>query len=179
MATEAWETRISTPDGTRRCRGFCALELLVSLALLAVVAGVLTPVLSNRRAASRDARRLRDLKSLVEAVERYLLDTGSLPKHDAESGNGGWDTSLDAAMVTELVDAKYLREPLRDPVNDKTYHYRYHRYDANRQGFASRFYVAGIRNWETTGYAETKGGWKGTSRDWSSEFAFCTGGIER
>ncbi len=135
--------------------------------------------MGNKLAASRDARRINDCKTMCQAVESYLLDKGSLPAHDSEGGYGGWDTSIDNRMVTQLVDSRYLREHLRDPMNDTTYHYRYYKYSEGYEGFTSNFYVLGVKAFETTGYANTRGSWKGTSRDWTGEFAYVTGGTEQ
>src|SRR5262249_2967572 len=81
--------------GAKSRAGFSLMELIVSIAILAILAGTLVPVVANKLAAARDARRLSDLKTVVDAVEGYLADKGSLPNGDAESGTGGYDTTLD------------------------------------------------------------------------------------
>ena len=166
-------------DGTSaRRRGFSLMEFIVAIAILAILAGTLAPVLAKRLAASRDARRLTDVKKVVDAVEAYLLDKGSLPRGDDEPGTGGYDTTLDGAFLTTLV-GPFLREPLRDPVNDPTYHYEYQRYAAGTSGFTTDYYVIGIQNFETTGYANVRGWWKGSDHDWTDDFAYVTGGVSR
>ncbi len=146
---------------------------------MVVLAGVLVPVVGDRLARSRDARRLSDLKTVVQAVDAYLYDTGTLPDHDAETGYGGWDTSVDGAFITQLVAAGYLREPVRDPLNDATHHYRYYHYAAGYAGIPSDFYVVGILNFETAAYAGQTGAWKGPGYDWSTVFDYVTGGLSR
>jgi type II secretory pathway pseudopilin PulG len=159
----------------RRRSAFSVMELVVSVAILAILAGTLVPVVSNKLAAARDARRLVDAKRCVDALERHLTDKGRLPDGDAEVGTGGWDTSLDGGFVTAL--GGYLREPLRDPKNDATYHYRYRHYAAGTSGFTSDFYVLGIMNFETSGYSNQHGYWKGADHDWANDFAYVTGGV--
>jgi prepilin-type N-terminal cleavage/methylation domain-containing protein len=164
-------------EGTRRRAGFSLMELIVSIAILAILAGTLVPVVANKLAAARDARRLSDVKTVVDAVEGYLADKGTLPNGDAETGTGGYDTTLDSTFLTALLTAGYLREPLKDPKNDATYHYRYQHYVAGTSGFASDFYVIGVTTFETSGYSSQHGYWKGTDHDWTSDFAYVTGGV--
>lgn len=163
--------------GARRRAGFSLMELIVSIAILAILAGTLVPVVANKLAAARDARRLSDVKTVVDAVEGHLVDKGSLPNGDAESGTGGYDTTLDSTFLTALLTSGHLREPLRDPTNDATYHYRFQHYATGTSGFASDFYVVGIMNFETSGYANQRGYWKGTDHDWTNDFAYVTGGV--
>jgi len=163
----------------RRPAGFSLMELIVAIAILAILAGTLVPVMAKKLAAARDARRLSDAKAMVDAIEGYLLDKGSLPDGDAEAGTGGYDTTLDATFLSRLLVSNHLREPLRDPINDSTYHYEYQHYPAGTSGFASDFYVFGIKNFETSGYANVRGYWKGTDHDWTNDFAYVTGGTSR
>ncbi len=162
-----------------RRAGFSLMELIVSIAILAILAGTLVPVMAKKLAASRDARRLNDTKTAVDSIESYLLDKGALPDGDVEAGNGGYDTTLDGTFLTTLLTNGMLREPLRDPINDATYHYRYRHYAAGTSGFTSDYYVIGIKKFETSGYANTRGYWKGTDHDWTNDFAYCTGGVSR
>ena len=118
------ETGFGASDSTRKA-GFSLMELIVSIAILAILAGTLVPVVAKKLAAARDARRLSDMKTVVDAVEGYLLDKGSLPNGDAESGTGGYDTTLDATFMSILLTNNCLREPVRDPINNATYHYEY------------------------------------------------------
>ena len=170
---------VPTPRPSARQAGFTLLELVVVVAILSVLAGVLVPVVGQRLQRSRDARRMQDLKLIVRAVEDYLYDTGELPEHDPEVGSGGWDTTTDGLFLSRLVEEGYLRETLRDPVNDESHHYRYHRYPAGQDGFPADFYVVGILNFETDLFEGQKGSWKGRRRDWSKEFAYVAGGLAR
>lgn len=99
---------------------------------------------------------------MVDAVEGYLLDKGSLPNGDAESGTGGYDTTLDATFMSVLLTNNCLREPVRDPINNATDHYEHQHYATG-----------------TSGYTNVRGYWKGTNHDWTNDFAYCTGGVSR
>ena len=116
---------------------------------------------------------------LVHDFNLIDVDKGSLPSGDVEAGYSGYDTTLDGTFLTTLLTTGYLREPLRDPINDATYHYRYQRYAAGTSGFTTDFYVIGIMKFETSGYTNVRGYWKGTDKDWTADFAYCTGGVPR
>jgi prepilin-type N-terminal cleavage/methylation domain-containing protein len=171
-------------DGARRsprgaAAGFTLIEVIVSLAIITILAGILVPVLDGRSGKARDTRRLQDLQTLVRALDDYLMDTGSLPDHDTEVGYHGWDTTLDASFITELVDEGYLRQPLQDPLNDATHHYRYHHYPAGSEGMDADFFVVGILNFETDYFDDQTGYWQSPTRDWGEEFAYVVGGSSR
>lgn len=166
-------------ESRRATRGFTLLELIVTVSILVTLAGMALPMVGSRVQRARDVRRLQDVQTLVRALDEYLLDTASLPDHDAEAGQGGWDTTLDGSFVSLLVDEGYLREPLRDPINDASFHYRYQHYRTGYQGFASDFYVVGILNFETEEFRAQTGSWAGTSRDWTDEMAYVVGGLSR
>lgn len=166
-------------DRSSRESGFSLVELVVVVAILTVLAGVLVPSFGERVARSRDSRRLQDIQTLVRALDDFLMDAAILPEHDKEAGFGGWDTTLDGAFISRLVDQGYLHEPLQDPLNDKDHHYRYYHYKAGTDGIESDFYVLGILNFETEAFANQTGQWKGDKRDWGDEFAYVVGGTSR
>ena len=64
-------------------------------------------------------------------------------------------------------------------MNDATYHYVYQRFAAGTSGFDADYYVIGITRFETTGYADVRGYWRGSDHDWTDDFAYCTGGVAR
>lgn len=163
----------------RRTSGFTLVELIVTVSILVVLAGLAVPAAGSRLQRARDVRRLTDLQAVVQALDDYLADTGRLPDHDAETGSGGWDTTRDGTFLSTLVEQGYLREPVVDPLNDASYHYRYRHYPAGYQGFTSDFFVLGILNFETEAYRQRRGRWVGESRDWSLEMAYVVGGTSR
>ncbi len=160
-------------------RGFTLIELVVVISILAILSGVLVPRVTNHMKSARDSRRLADIKAIRNAVEQYYLDKGSFPIANTNSAYGGWDVSNDGDFITVLRDYGYLEQMPVDPINDATYHYRYYVYPQgsyNCKGTGS-FYVLGIKAFESSDFAaKNKGFFKCDSRDWSSEFAYVTGG---
>src|SRR5262245_37668671 len=160
-------------------RGFTLIELVVVISILAILSGVLVPRVSNHLKAARDARRLADIKAVRSAVEQYYLDKGHYPAANANSAFGGWDVSSDGDFIRVLRDEGYLDEDAQDPINDATFHYRYYVYTQGSYGCTgtSDFYVLGIRSFESDDFAaKNKGFFTCSGRDWTTEFAFVTGG---
>ena len=67
------------------CKGFTILEALLLVTALAMLAGVLTPVLSSHERAERDRERAAALATLQQALEAWHADHGAYP-----STNGAW-----------------------------------------------------------------------------------------
>lgn len=158
---------------------FTLLELVLVIAILGLLAGVVAPKLSQRLAVSRDDRRVAELLAVRDAIEQYKLDTGAYPVGRGNASYGGWDVSHDGEFLGVLVQAGYLSEMPRDPLNDANHHYRYFRYNSGAFGCVAPepFFVLGIRNFETAGARHKHvGDFKCPLRDWTSEFAYVTGG---
>jgi type II secretion system protein G len=159
--------------------GFTLVELVVVILILAVLAGVLVPRVTDRLAAARDGRRMQDMQKIKAAIESYYLDKGAYPPANQNAAFGGWDVSQDGDLIPELVKKGYLAQAPKDPLNNDVYHYRYYVYPKGTAGCLGKgeFYVLGIKNFETDSYKfQNRGHFKCSGRDWSNEFAWVTGG---
>lgn len=67
-------------------QGFSLVELLVVLAIIAVISGISMFALNDVRISSRDARRKADLETIRSALELYKSDCGSYPTAVPTSG---------------------------------------------------------------------------------------------
>ena len=90
------ERQSRTPEAAR---GFTLIELMITVAILAVLASIAYPaytgsILKGRRAEGRTA-----LMSLMQQQERYLTQTGSYLTFTA-AATGGNGTTKDASGVT-------------------------------------------------------------------------------
>ncbi|MBC8371074.1 MAG: type II secretion system protein [Planctomycetes bacterium] len=65
--------------------GFTIIEMLIVVTILAMLAGILVPVLEDAAQSSRDSRRASDLKSVQAALDSFKRVTGEYP-----NTSGAW-----------------------------------------------------------------------------------------
>ena len=156
--------------------GFSLIELVVVILIMTVLAGVVVPRVLEHQKTARDARRLADVKALSKVIEQYYMEKGQFPA----ASSGGWNRSTDAAgFIQVLVEEGYLAEPVEDPINDNTYHYRYRTFRQGAHGCVgrTRFYVLGVRNFESDDFAnENPGYFRCANKDFGDNFDYVTGG---
>ncbi|MDA0666841.1 MAG: type II secretion system protein [Planctomycetota bacterium] len=70
---------------TNRKSGFTIIEMLIVVTILAMLAGILIPVLEDAAKSSRDSRRASDLKTMQTALASYNRVNGAYP-----DTNGAW-----------------------------------------------------------------------------------------
>ena len=63
----------------KRQAGFTIIEMLIVVTILAMLAGVLVPVLQEGQETARDSRRMQDLRSVQSAVADYFRAEGQYP----------------------------------------------------------------------------------------------------
>ena len=85
---------------TRRL-GFTLVELLVVMAIIAILVSIATPRYFNSVEKSKEVVLKQDLSTLRDAIDKYYGDTGKYP-----------DT------LDDLVTKKYLRKLPVDPITD-------------------------------------------------------------
>ncbi len=115
----------------KRQAGFTIIEMLIVVTILAMLAGILIPVLEDSAASARDARRAADLKSVQAALEAYKRTNGSYPSTSGEwKGDSTNDGGLgyDAAGYIPGLVPNFLPALPKDPDTnfpDATNGYRY------------------------------------------------------
>ena len=65
-----------------RNRGFTLIELAVVLAIIAILAAVLTPLVTNYLDQARLTRAQADVRTIADAIKLYQRDTGRWPIYD-------------------------------------------------------------------------------------------------
>ena len=68
-----------------KSKGFTLIELAVVLAIIAVLAAILTPMVTNYLDQSRIARAQADAKTITDAIRLYQRDTGQWPVYASPS----------------------------------------------------------------------------------------------
>jgi prepilin-type N-terminal cleavage/methylation domain-containing protein len=173
--------------------GFTLIELLVVIAIIGVLASLVLVSMRGLRARARDARRLEDMRQIVNALQLYHSNHEAYPGPtssygESESVCGGWDSSNtdnDAdgkPFIEPLVDEGLMVVPV-DPVSGGTCAgYRYYRYSAGSYGCNSNrgaYFVLGVNDMESSGNPHSASpGWSCPTRNWQGEFDWVTGGFE-
>ena len=89
--------------GKRKSLGFTLVELLVVLAILALLLTLAVPRYFASIERAKDATLKQDLNTLRESIDKYFADNGQYPK-----------------TLEDLVDKKYIRKLPIDPITEKT-----------------------------------------------------------
>jgi len=119
-------------------KGFTLIELAVVLAIIAILAAILTPLVTNYIDQARVTRAQADVRTIADAVKLYQRDTGRYPIYDGASNypntvgtgiqvifgtssgttpsNGG-GFGLPAALATTTLDA-YLNNNYSGPAGN-------------------------------------------------------------
>lgn len=92
-------------------RGFTLVELLVSIAIIAVLSVIGLTLFSTAQQAARDAKRRQDLKAIAAALEQYKIINGSYPM------TTGWILSTDGNSWTGILSSSYINSMPLDPTN--------------------------------------------------------------
>ena len=123
---------MTSAGGTYKARsdssGFTLIELLVVIAIIGLLSSIVLASLNTARARGRDARRVADMHSVVQALELYANDNKGRypanPTSDFTGACGGqWSCVGD---LTILVTNKYIPSLPADPIYANTAsNYRY------------------------------------------------------
>lgn len=84
---------------TSRPRGFTLIELIVVMAIVALLASIAAPRYFNSLQKSRETALLQSLTVMRDAVDQFAADKGRYPE-----------------SLQELAEARYLREVPEDPL---------------------------------------------------------------
>lgn len=85
-----------------KARGFTLLELLFVLVVVALLAGIVGPMLTGSISRARESTLKEDLRALRKAIDDYYADNGKYP-----------------AELGDLADKRYLRGIPADPVTER------------------------------------------------------------
>lgn len=125
---------------------FFSRRFLATFGILFVISLVVFGGMRYGLSFMRDARRIRDIKKISQALERYFEDHRAYPvSFWASSGDEAWkDSSIDLALAL----SPYLPELPRDPINQagSAHSGRYaYSYYANGYGGSGKWYMLVFR----------------------------------
>jgi len=124
-------------------KGFTIIEMLVVIAIIAVLASIVLVSVNGYMAKARDARRKAEIKQISIALEmnyakhgaytqpeNMCSDTsyGGLGECGATGDSGDWDPSSD---LRDLISDGFMNVLPKDPINSSTYKYTYEPSNAN------------------------------------------------
>lgn len=106
--------------------GFTLIELLVVVSIIGVLASVVLVSLDAARDNARDAKRIQEMQSIVDALELYRLDNGVYPPHGPSDGSGCTSALCIENIADELEGGGYISVLPQDPeYANTTDDYRY------------------------------------------------------
>lgn len=114
-------------------RGFTLLELLLVVAMIAMLLATVGFNMFAGLAKGRDSRRLQDIKDIQKALQLTFITDKAYPKYTTEIALDGSD-----ALNALLLGRGDSMAAIKDPINDATYKYWY-RSDASGITYQLRF----------------------------------------
>jgi len=98
-------------------KAFTLVELLVTMAIIAVLAAIVAVSLTRSQKIARDTQRKSDLASVASALGNYFVDNKKYP-----AGNGAF-VDISTSLVS-LKTEEYIPVLPTDPNDDSKYQYR-------------------------------------------------------
>lgn len=102
----------------QKARGFTLIEILIAVAIVAILASIVLMGMEGARQKARDTQRMSDVQQVQVALRSYVHVFGEYPSHPNGIHIGG-ETALDELL------APYVQEGIRDPRNEDEYQYYY------------------------------------------------------
>ena len=103
-------------------KGFTLVELMIVIAIIALLSGIILTSTTGSKAKSRDARRISDLNQIQLALEQYFDRCGQYPTVDNNLPSTSSTCNVGGTSVTIN---SYISVIPSDPTNDATHKYSY------------------------------------------------------
>ena len=94
-------------------QGFTLLEMVIVVAIVALLAGILVPVAFNQVDDAEQARTMADIRQISSAMLLFRSDTGQWPSATVKMLYGDGNAATDETKF-DTATAEHLRNPLRD-----------------------------------------------------------------
>lgn len=138
-------------------KGFSLIELMVVVAIIAILASIGMVVYGNVQKSARLAKRMADLKGIETALELYRDEVGRYPiasSWRSECGSGG--SILPDDVIPGLVP-KYVRSFPSDPRMNKTLNTSCYMYISNADGTGYKLIDSKIEELTPDDYLKQRG----------------------
>ncbi len=101
--------------------GFTMIELLIVMAIIALLSGISVFALQGARSSGRDAKRKADLEDIRSALELYKADCGQYKSGTLPTGTNGLISSVGTDGCTSA--NTYMQDVSEDPSTGNSYGY--------------------------------------------------------
>lgn len=107
------------PRGLRSRRGFTLIEVITVVVVIAILAGILIPVVNGLMESGRISKATAEFRTLKTAVQRIFTDIGVVPKEVAAGIDPGFkDKTKVPAIVADAWKGPYIEQfPRETPWN--------------------------------------------------------------
>ncbi len=115
-------------------RAFTLIELLIVVAIIAILAAIAIPNFLEAQTRSKVSRAMADMRTLATALECYAVDQNGDYPFDLDSRGWPWYiTDVLSTPITYVTNAAALHDPFRMHLNqnDASWRFRYVNYRAN------------------------------------------------
>jgi len=125
-------------ESSPKLRAFTLIELLIVVAIIAVLAAIAVPNFLEAQVRSKNSRSVADLRTVATAMEAYAVDTGRYPEylHPQDAGSILFipvRLTTPMAYLTGLPNDVFVGKQLAGVPVQHTFYYR-HNYDSVYQG---------------------------------------------
>jgi len=114
--------RINSLLTKRKINGFTLVELLVVIAVIAIIAGFVLTNLATNKSKTRDSVRVNNIKTFRDALALYQINRGLYPIYDGYI-NGSDPASR--ALLNEIALKTIPMDPINKIANQTDYRYYY------------------------------------------------------
>jgi len=102
-------------------KAFTLIEMLIVIVIIGILAAALVPRLIDVQGRARDTKRKADMKTIISALEMYMLDNSSYPSAHAANpntynGSQRRSSIMDSTLWFPTLDT-YLSSIPKDPLN--------------------------------------------------------------
>ena len=163
---------------TKNNYGFTLVELLIVIAIIGILASTILVSLNFARRKARDARRLQDLHTIIEAIRMYEINYDKWPGEGDGSG-AHLSAKCNSDLKSDLMNAGYLptmpSDPLDSSCSDNSDEAFFYGWDAGHCCEGS--YCVSINHLETQGAINLlAGGYPDNDNNHSNGIQYVTGG---
>lgn len=143
--------------------GFTIVELLVVIAVIAILVAITVVSYGNVQKNARDTIRLDDISRIRGALELYKSQVGTYPAANPDPATWERSTTNPTGFLSGL--QSYIGNVPVDPKNTGTSYYFYYRYPSGNMSYSNcpaikgDFYVLGINTMETKSGITSSPGW--------------------